>query len=302
MNGEAHGKIILIGEHSVVYNHPAIAIPFLEGKIHVNLYKSKKDEITSQYYKGSLDGIPDKLSPIKDLIIALKKDVNNKSYCYEIKGNLPIGAGLGSSAAIGAAITKAIFKAANKPLNSETLFNWTQYFEKSAHTNPSGIDALCVNNTNGWYFTKTNFEHLTFDLNAYLIIGNTMHKAPTKESVEHVKMLCEKSKDYQNSIETLGQLTIKSKGAIINHNLKALGNYMNQAMEHLSYLELSTEIIDDLTSSATDHGALGAKLTGGGMGGCVIALCDNLKTANKVKEAWQTKHNIDVWLMALKGD
>ncbi len=302
MKGSAHGKIILMGEHSVVYNHPAIAIPFLEGKIHVTLHKSTIDEITSKYYNGALDDIPQNLVPIKHLINALKPKIHNETYRYEITGNLALGAGLGSSAAIGAAITKAVFKAANTPLDQETLFYWTQYFEKSAHLNPSGIDALCVTNDHGWYFTKSKFEPLKIDLNAYLVIGNTLHKAPTKESVAHVKMLYEKSKAYQTSIEILGELTIKSKDAIINHDLNTLGNYMNQAMEHLSHLELSTKTIDDLTSSALNSGALGAKLTGGGMGGCVIALCKNLDTTNQVKNAWQLKHNIDVWTMTLKGD
>lgn len=302
MEATSHGKIILIGEHSVVYNYPAIAMPFYKGIVHVTLRENDVNAIKSSVYAGDLDASPQSILPIRTLIESLQKALNLNPYLYDITGTLPIGSGLGSSAAIASAIVKACFQVNNITLDRHSHYNWTQFSETLAHTNPSGIDALCVTNDNGWFFTKDKIEPLTIDLDAYLLIGNTGFKVPTKDSVNHVKHLIESTPSHQADIKALGQLTLQSKDAIINQNHRALAKAMNQAMIHLKNLGLSTQTIDALNESALKNGALSSKLTGGGMGGCVIALCENHHTLKQVQSVWEDAFNIDTWSMTLKGD
>ena len=127
-----------------------------------------------------------------------------------------------------------------------------------------------------------------------------MH-TPTKQSVKHVASLLKQNEDFHNIIDSLGKMTIKAKDAIERKDIFTLGDTMNGAMEGLKALGLSTPTIEKLNQSALHNGALASKLTGGGMGGCVIALCYDKYTAEKVSAAWRDDFSINTWTLNLLG-
>ncbi|MFW5893403.1 MAG: mevalonate kinase, partial [Bacillota bacterium] len=109
MRGHAHGKIILVGEHSVVYGHPAIAMPFEAGRVTCRLEKGGDDWLVSHFHEGPLESAPSLFDPIKTLILTLQKHLGIGPFIHEIKSEIPVGAGLGSSAAIAAAVIRAYY-------------------------------------------------------------------------------------------------------------------------------------------------------------------------------------------------
>lgn len=298
MNGRAHGKIILIGEHSVVYGHPAIALPLKAGRAHCSLEKHSGDWMGSRYYEGPLDDALTMLAPLNDLIRRLRLELGIGPFKHVLKSNIPIGAGLGSSASIAAAIIRAYYAASGTQLTDEHLFEWIQFSEKNAHDNPSGIDALTVMHEHPWYFTKTHREALQETLGAYLVVADTLERTATKDAVRHVASQKE-TQHFSVAMKELEQHAIESRTAYQKRDLTTLGEHMNGAMEALASLGLSTAKLDAFIKTAKLNGALAAKLSGGGMGGCIIALCRDERDAIKVQNALETSFETTTWITKL---
>jgi|AntRauTorckE6833_2_1112554.scaffolds.fasta_scaffold04166_5 mevalonate kinase len=296
MRGKAHGKIIVIGEHSVVYGHLALSVPVSQLSTICTLEKSDVNHFESTLYSGKTSGFPTALEPIRDLIETLQRSLNIKqAFTHFIESNIPIDAGFGSSAALALAVVRAYDAQFSMELSSHNLFEWVQYFERLTHDTPSGIDALSVIHDTPWLFSKTDKRALSFDLNAYLVIADTLERTPTKKSVKSVASLKHTASFYP-IMNHLGDITQNAYEAMMARDINALGKYMNQSMDGLRTLNLSTNRIDAFTETALVNGAKGAKLTGGGMGGCIIALCDTLKAAKSVEHALITTHNAPTWI------
>ncbi|MFW6298095.1 MAG: mevalonate kinase [Bacillota bacterium] len=295
MKGHAHGKIILIGEHSVVYGHPAIALPFKAGETRCRLETHSEDRITSPFYNGLLNDADETFAPIVLLIRTLRKALGIGPFNHVLESDIPVGAGLGSSAAIAAAIVRAYYASANVSLTDALLFKWVQYSEKNAHDNPSGIDALTVIHDHPWYFTKARKEPLDGRLDAFLVVADSQERTPTRDAVRHVASQ-QGTYRFNAAMEILSKRVIDSKAAYKDGDLLSLGKAMNQAMEALFSLGLSTKKLDALIKTAKMNGALAAKLSGGGMGGCMIALCENDVTARKVQNALEKNYGTRTWV------
>ena len=295
--GQAHAKVILIGEHSVVYNHPALSLPFKALQVNVIIKPSIKTSLVSDLYVGNLDEAPEILSPIIHLIRLLQAHFNLTGYEININSNIPLGSGLGSSAALASAITKAFYHSVEAQLDDQILLEWINISETIAHGHPSGVDALTTSFDLAWVFTKGQPPvSLPLSLNAYLVIAQTQQQGSTKEAVQIVA-----NKVVQEGLMTineLGNLTHQALVYIKDNQLELLGQTLTQAHEHLRHLGISTPTLDQCVELSLEHHALGAKLTGGGLGGCMIALVKDKETVNiivsKLKEI--TPH---VWSMSL---
>ena len=191
VEAKANGKIILIGEHSVVYGEPAIALPFLAAKIKVSIMASDFDIILdSDQYQGSLDEAPSHLEGlillIKQVLTTLNKQDSN--LYINIESNIPSERGMGSSAAVAAATVKAIYRYFKKDLQIDVLSDFVDYLEKIVHGNPSGIDRAIVVNKKPLYYTKGEpIKLFDIDLAAYLVVADTGSKGKTKVAVSKVK-------------------------------------------------------------------------------------------------------------------
>ncbi|EOH92063.1 mevalonate kinase [Enterococcus villorum] len=303
--GESNGKIILMGEHAVVYGEPAIAFPFHAAKVVASLKElpsSSTDQLISSYYIGKLSHAPHALKNIKQLVIKLKKEHQiNEAIQLTINSTIPAERGMGSSAAVATAITRAFYDYLNQPLSREQLLTNVQVSEKIAHGNPSGIDAAATSSLEPIYFVKGHpFDYFSLNIDAFLIVADTGIKGQTRAAVKDVDHLFEKNQQkVGQKIQQLGYLTRQSKKAIIENNPHSLAQAMNEAQQTLSALTISNDLLDELIETAKNNGALGAKLTGGGRGGCMIALAQTKTIAQAVSDALLQAGAAATWIQGL---
>jgi len=295
---KTYGKLILMGEHSVVYGHKAIAIPFRA--LHVTTYVEKSEEwwIVSDLYEGSLEKANLALKPIKDLLELLKKDLSLKPIKVTIKSTLPIGSGLGSSAAVATSLVKAVFAYLNQRISQEDVFNYVQFSERIAHGVSSGIDPLITTTSKGYIFSRDG-EKKTLSVlkKGFLVVGYSKEVGDTKVAVQRVKEHMKEPNGLAR-VESLGHLTMEFYKAYGKADLKKMGTCMNQAQKDLEQLSLSTPTLDKMIDESKVLGALGAKLTGAGLGGCVLALVEDSLTGKNIQDRWELL-GYPSWMMDL---
>ncbi|WP_314011083.1 mevalonate kinase [Pseudostreptobacillus hongkongensis] len=259
----SHAKAILFGEHSVIYNKKAIGIPLRNIIINVEITKDKIIEDEHVKY-------------IKDLI---KGRYNIKEEIYfRINSDIPMSAGLGSSAALAIAIAKEVGKKYNIDVD---IFDIVNISEDKAHGKSSGLDLQIIANSKPIIFEKNKgIKLFNFNLSKYLVIANTGIKGNTKDAVSQVANNIEKNMKY---IDELGNITEDAINSIVENNVYLLGKLMRKAQENLRKLGLSNDNIEKLINIGRDI-SIGEKITGAGLGGCIIFLVENLKDAKKLSE------------------
>ena len=284
VESRSNAKIILMGEHSVVYGKSAIALPFFAVEIIASVKEAKNGVfIQSELYTGELNKAPALLDGVSGLVQESLELLNlkNESLHITIKSTIPDQRGFGSSASISVAIAKALFKYAHQELSKETLTKLVGNAEKKHHTNPSGLDGDTIISKQAIYFIKHKDNiNVDFDMNLDLVVADTGIPASTKEAVKIVSENVKK----KASIEELGKLSDAVYKNIKEKDGQAMGKNMTHAHQILNDLGVSTKELDYLVEQANLHGALGAKLSGGGLGGCMIALCqkENTKTIQDI--------------------
>lgn len=300
--GTANGKIILMGEHAVVYHQPAIAIPFPATQIRVTITKAPHNEILidCNFYSGIIEAMPELLTSLKVTIEETRNrlDQADKGLEIHIESTIPPERGMGSSAAVAVATIRALYSYYDAPLTSTTLLELVDISEKITHGNPSGLDALMTSSSCPYYYIKgEDFVPLDLNMEATLIVADTGITGKTKETVGHVASLLETDSNnrYKSIIEALGHLVNESRFAIENNQPNQLGNNMNDAHTYLKQLDVSCKGLDDLVEVSLSNGALGAKMTGGGRGGCMIALASSEEKAEQIELELRKAGAVSTW-------
>lgn len=266
-----HAKAIFFGEHAVVYNKKGITIPLSEMTITATLKETNeiqnRDEILDFIAKQC------NISATTEIIIDSK---------------IPVGRGLGSSAALSIAIARAN--------NCQNIREITNTCEKFIHGNPSGIDVNQVLSESPLIFSKEDgSKPLEFNLNCYLLIIDTGIVGITKYAVERVKENINVNKKY---IDKLGNITEEVIPYLVDGNAKIVGQYMDKAHNLLNKLGVCHEKNNDVVAICQKNGAIGAKLTGGGDGGCCIALCEEKSTATNIQKILKEKGYLS-WIVSV---
>ena len=305
--GHSHAKIILMGEHSVVYGEPAIALPLPDVTLTAIIKLTNKGghQIKSRYFEGPLNQIPEKMAGVQRLISSLMRRFNGESdqWIMTIKSQLPAERGMGSSAATAVAIVRAFFDLYEERLERKQLLQLADIEEEVTHRSPSGLDAATGSSTSPLYFVKGQAGvPLKMNLQATMVIADTGIKGATKEAIIAVKHELDTNHSTALShINHLGKLVNLAKDYLSNNEAMSLGIALNSAQNDLAALNVSDEHLDRLIAAANHNGALGAKLTGGGRGGCKFAITRTALGARKLAGILKDNGAKQVWLQPL-GD
>ncbi|CAM3332237.1 mevalonate kinase [Streptococcus pluranimalium] len=282
--GKSHSKIILMGEHSVVYGFPAIALPL------------KNIEVTCQLTPADQPLKMTMADPLVTAIFAALEylEIPQAQVQYKITSSVPQRRGMGSSAAVAIAAIRSVFDYYNQPLDNQTLEMLVNQAEIIAHTNPSGLDAkTCLSDEAIKFIRNIGFSTLEVDLDAYLVIADTGIHGHTREAVEKVEAQEEKALPI---LHGLGQLADAFEEAMADKNLERMGQAMNHAHDLLDELGVSSLQANHLVQVARDHQALGAKMSGGGLGGCIIAFVETKEEAEHVAQQLEKEGALNTWI------
>ncbi|MQB69546.1 mevalonate kinase [Limosilactobacillus reuteri] len=303
--GTSHAKIILMGEHSVVYGQPAIALPLPSVQLSVTLSSRQDNQriIKSRYYHDSLENLPSSMIGIKKLIDTLSARFNDHETGWDLKieSQLPAERGMGSSAASAIAIIRAFFDYYDEPLDRTLLLQLADVEEQITHRSPSGLDAATVSSDKPLFYVKGRIGvPIEMNLDASLVIADTGKKGATKEAILAVKdELKNNNEKAEGHIKHLGELVNQTKDYLTQNDIVKLGDALNFAQTDLAALNVSDPSLDHLIHVARDNGALGAKLTGGGRGGCMIALMQTAMGARRLASILKENGAHDIWLQPL---
>ncbi|HEL1748459.1 mevalonate kinase [Streptococcus suis] len=302
--GKANGKIILMGEHAVVYGQPAIAMPFSAVEITAQVrVQGQALSVACDFYEGLVHKMPKIWESLKHAIRFSLYRIGaptDPAIHIEISSTIPAERGMGSSAAVAVAVARALFAYYEKELTDSELWDIVQSSEKIAHGNPSGVDAATTSGKSPVFFIKhQSIEPLELKLQAYLVVADTGVTGNTLEAISDVADLLEKKPEAIKLVEELGNLTRQAKEDLATDQAELLGSRMNQAHALLQKLGVSDPSLDKLVSLAQENGALGAKLTGGGRGGCMIALVRTGQDAQTLAQVLAQAGARQTWIQYL---
>lgn len=278
----APGKIILFGEHAVVYGRPALAVPVTQVHADVEIAASSRPGIWIDApgidLRSDLNTLPSD-HPIAAVIhnfLFLARLSPFPSLEINITSTIPVASGLGSGAAVTVALVRALSSHLGHSMTDEEVNAFAFEIEKLHHGTPSGIDNTVVTYARPVYFVKGQpIETFSVGKPFTIVIGDTGLSAPTRESVADVRKLWEANGErWENVFDKIGEIAKQAKQAIESGKWKELGGLMDWNHALLQEMTVSSPGLDGLVSAARRAGALGAKLSGGGRGGNMIALSE----------------------------
>lgn len=289
----APGKIILFGEHAVVYGRPALAVPVTQVHADVEIRASERPGIWIDApdvdLSADLNTLPSDhpLASVIHNFLFLSRPSPDPSgrplpkgegkfpdLYIKISSTIPVASGLGSGAAVTVALTRALASQLNHPMTDEEINAFAYEIEKLHHGTPSGIDNTVITYAKPVYFVKGQpIETFKVGQPFTIVIGDTGISAPTKESVGDVRRLWQADQTkWEKVFDEVGEIAKEARTVIERGKTKELGELMSRNHALLQSMTVSSPELDALVTAARRAGALGAKMSGGGRGGNMIAL------------------------------
>lgn len=260
--GSAAGKVILLGEHAAVYGRHALALP-IRNAVTANV--TPATATSDPFYRGILQVIRKELA------------LGSEEFGVDVRCGLPIGMGLGSSAAIAVAIIRAVGKAYDLDLDDARINSIALSCEQLAHGTPSGIDNSLATYAVPMLFNNAaglQIEELQLSETPPIVIAFSSQPGSTHEQVAGVSTRHALRRNYYEAIfDQIDALSLAGAAALQDADYAELGALMNICHGLLNAIEVSTPELETIVSIARAAGACGAKLTGGGGGGSVVILC-----------------------------
>ena len=279
-SASAPGKIILFGEHAVVYGRPALAVPVTDVQANATVTENRLRTIRIEApgigVNADLQALPPNhpLAAVTRAVLGALGIVHPPSFTMRIESTIPVASGLGSGAAVSVAAIRALASFLGCVMPDEKVNALAFEIEKLHHGTPSGIDNTVVTYAKPVYFLKgCPVETFHPSVPFTIVIGDTGVSASTKESVREVRELWQADPArFEEMFDAVGEIVQKAREAIESGEMMDLGFLMDKNHSILQEMTVSSQILDRLVDAARSAGALGAKLSGSGRGGNMIAL------------------------------
>ena len=280
----APGKIILFGEHAVVYGQPALAVPV--PAVRARTVVSPAPDLPAGEIRitapavalenAPLESLPPEHPLAKAVALTLEavKATPPPALRLRLSSTIPVAAGLGSGAAVTVALARALSAFLGHPLGNDTVNAIAYEVEKIHHGTPSGIDNTVVTYNLPVYFVRGQ-PLRTFRVRRpfTVVIADSGIPAPTAQAVSDVRRAAQAEPErFQALFAAVGRVVEAAYRAITTGTPEALGPLMDENHALLQQMGVSCPTLDRLVTAARQAGALGAKLSGGGRGGNLIAL------------------------------
>jgi mevalonate kinase len=304
--GSGKGKVILFGEHFVVYGLPALAAGIAaETTAKVTRTSTKGwtvDDRRPETPGYKVEKAEEQKVSTENVIHHLGLDLSKQGIHIELGGDLVAASGIGASAANCVALARALNEEFRLGLNNDQINEAAYEGEKGYHGTPSGIDNTA--STFGgliWYVrdpaaTAPVFEKLRLKKPVGLVIASTGLTASTKKVVDDVAAKKKADSKWFDSIASQYKtLVMEARESLLKLDLKKTGQLMNKNQELLRSLTVSCTELENLVERSMQSGALGAKLTGTGRGGLMIALVPDQRTMDRVADSLQKAGAAAVW-------
>lgn len=280
--GRAHGKVILLGEHAVVYGVPALVAGLSQGAIS----EAEPEEADRISFNGQ--PVPEEHELYRGLQL-LREYFEVSPVRLDLRLQVPVGSGLGGSASLGLATARALADLSEQSWTAAQLLSAVHQWEKLFHGNPSGIDAAAAQaNRVLCYIRGEEPQQLQLQRPLQVGIAVAGPPAPTKQMVDRVAQhRAQEPSTFTNHLRSIQSLVESAQLCLREGDYSGLGYLMDLNQMLLSTWQVSTPEIEQACRTARQAGALGAKLTGSGGGGCVVALLPD--DPEPILQAWRSE-------------
>lgn len=307
----SHGKTILIGEHAVVYGAPALVLPVTDVRVTATatpLSAGAEPTLESTVHTGPLGSAPAAVLPTVTAVTATLRHLAQTGHPAAeatplhvlVDSQVPTARGMGSSAAVAAAVTAAVADVFGVALDTDTHHELIQQCERVAHGRPSGLDARGVVASEPVWFAAGVIEPVQVIGRFVFVVADTGVPGHTREAVAAVRERHDRAPEMVDAVvERIGGLARAARGTLVDGDAQGLGVTMDAAHELLTTLDVSSADLDRLVGAARSADALGAKLTGGGRGGCVLALAADDEHAARIATALRTAGATATWTTSI---
>lgn len=290
ISSTAPGKIILFGEHAVVYGRPAIAAPVNQVRARAVVSPAPRAAPGDVHIQAPDVGLDARLADLPEdhplvqvvyQVQAALRLARLPALTLRITSTIPLAAGLGSGAAVSVACIRSLSAFLGRPLPDDRVSAIAYEVEKLYHGTPSGIDNTVITYDCPVYFVRGKpIKTLRVGAPFTILIGDTGIASPTAAAVGNLRRLWQADNSrYDTLFDAAGEIARAARQAIERGRIEDLGPLMDQNHALLSSMGVSSTKLDRLVQAARKAGAWGAKLSGGGRGGNMIALVSPARAA-----------------------
>lgn len=275
------GKVILLGEHAVVYGQPALAFALKQGVWAVADVATSSQLHLPRALRGT------RRADMKRAFGAAAQEVGLPRVSLRLDSDLPLSMGLGSSAAVSVAVSKALLHAARRPLSTRAILDLARRMEEVFHATPSGVDHSTSVYQSAIRFKKGPVRPSVKKLHPLkpmeFVVAWAGRRGSTAQGVEALRQRHKKRPlRYQHLFAEIGWVVDEGVRAFQQGDVESLGDLMNINHALLTAMHLSKGALEDLVYTFRRLGAVGAKMTGaGGVGGAVVGLFSNAAWAQR---------------------
>jgi len=279
--GGACGKVILLGEHAAVYDRRVLALP-LAAAVSAQVAAGESG-VTHWATDWNIDDAWEKPGDAPDgaatVVALIMQDfgVSNRQFDIRISSRIPLGMGLGSSAAFAVAVSRAFVALLGLEKTDLEIDRLAFRCEGITHGTPSGIDNNIATFGEPVLYTRasgTRTKPIPLSGTPPLVVASSGVRRVTRDLVAGVRARYERNEAlYQTIFDEIDELSVGGAAALRNSDYEQLGSMMNVCQGFLNAIEVSTPGLEEMIHIARSAGAIGAKLTGAGGGGSIVALC-----------------------------